>query len=238
MASDKNLNDLLFIDIETVSCFETYDRLDEKLQPLWDRKAFFIDREGNSKNLYSERAGIFAEFGKIVTISMGVFFQEKEALCFRVKSLFGDDEASILREFNTLIQKKSDSGKLIFCAHNGKEFDYPYLCRRMLINYIELPEALKQCSNKPWEVRHLDTLDMWKFGDRKNYTSLALMAAILGIETSKDDIDGSMVNQVYYKEKNLERIARYCEKDVLVTAQLFLRLTGRPVLKKENIYFI
>lgn len=232
----KNLKNLLFIDIETVSLFETYDNLDPSLKLLWDKKALFISETDTIESLYFEKAGIFAEFGKIITISMGYFFQKNDQMCFKLKSLYGEDEKKILNDFNSIIANKSNKDKLILCAHNGKEFDYPYLCRRMLINNIPLPKALHQCSKKPWEVKHLDTLEMWKFGDRKNYTSLELLATVLGIETSKDDMNGNMVNMVFYKEKNLNRIAAYCEKDVLVTAQVYLRLQGLPLLQRENIF--
>jgi predicted PolB exonuclease-like 3'-5' exonuclease len=231
----KTLKDLLFLDIETVSAYETYDQLDERLRPLWDRKSFYIDQGSDKTSLYYEKAGIFAEFGKIVTISLGFFFQEKNELCFKVKSFCGHDEISILNDFNTLVSKKLNPEKITFCAHNGKEFDYPYLCRRMIINNIRLPEVLKTWGKKPWEIKHMDTLDMWKFGDRKNYTSLELLATVLGIPSSKGDFDGSMVNTIYYKENNVEKIARYCERDVVVTAQVYLKLMGMSLLKKENI---
>jgi predicted PolB exonuclease-like 3'-5' exonuclease len=238
MNSLKSLKDLLFLDIETVTVVETYDLLDKRMQPLWERKSIAINEDADKRALYFEKGGIYAEFGKIVTISVGFFFLEKEELHFKVKSFCDSEEKKILSDFNSLLNDKWDPKKLILCAHNGKEFDYPYLCRRMIINNIKIPDVLDICGKKPWEVRHLDTLEMWKFGDRKNYTSLELLAAVLGIASSKDSVDGSMVNMVYYKEKDIQKIAKYCEKDVIVTAQVYLKLTGKGILKNENVHLI
>ena len=153
----------------------------------------------------------------------------------RIKSFASDDETELLSSFKSLLEKKFDQNKLMLCAHNGLEFDFPYLCRRMIKNGIKLPLCLDIAGKKPWEVNHIDTMELWKFGDRKSYTSLDLLAAIFDIESSKDDIDGSMVNEVYYENKQLERIAHYCMQDVLVTAQLFLKLNCLPVIPEENI---
>lgn len=238
MNSFKELKDILVIDIETVSGFQTYSELDPRFKELWDHKSTFINNLKTSEELYYEKGGIFAEFGKVVTISLGFFYVEDENLCFKVKTLSNNDEMTLLNEFNNLITTKFHPGKLTFCAHNGKEFDYPYLCRRMIINQITLPDVLKICSKKPWENRHVDTLEMWKFGDRKNFTSLDLLAATLGVPTSKDDCDGSMVNHIFYKENDLARISKYCAKDVVVTAQVYLRLTGKPLMREENIFIL
>ena len=152
-----------------------------------------------------------------------------------IKSYYGDDEKKLLKEFADMLQKWSGDADKYLCAHNGKEFDYPYICRRMVINGIEIPEALKIAGRKPWEVRHLDTLEFWKFGDYKNYTSLKLLAKVLGISSPKDDIDGSQVNSVYWKEKDLDRIVTYCQKDVVTLTQVLLRFHCQPLLKPENI---
>jgi DNA polymerase elongation subunit (family B) len=232
----KKLKNILFIDIETVSCAPSYALMDERLKPLWDRKAAFINSEEKSEDLY-RRAGIYAEFGRIITIAAGFFFMESSQLSFKVKSFTGDDERKVLFDFIDLI-KKYNQKKLLLCAHNGKEFDFPYLCRRMLVNQLDIPEVLNIGGKKPWEVNHIDTLELWKFGDRKNYTSLELLAALFGIPTSKEEFDGSMVNDIYYKEKNLGKISEYCTRDVIVTAQIYLKFQNLAVLPKENIFII
>ncbi len=232
------LNNILFLDIETVAQSENYSKLDEQTQKLWDKKSANIRNleELSSEELYETKAGIFAEFGKIITIGIGFFNKEKEEkLTLRVKALADDDEEKLLLEFKELVNTKFNPKTLVLCAHNGKEFDFPYISRRMLINGISLPVPFNTAGKKPWEVAHLDTMELWKFGDRKNYTSLDLLANIFGIESSKDDIDGSMVNEVYYATGNLERIAKYCKQDVVVAAQLYLKLNALPIVEEENI---
>lgn len=232
----KKVKNILFLDIETVSCVKSYDDLDERLKPLWERKAQFINKEADKESLFFEKAGIYAEFGKIVNISIGSFFlSPNKELCFKLKSFSGSDESLLLKEFNELITR-FDQKKLMLCAHNGKEFDFPYLCRRMLINGIEIPEVLRISGKKPWEVHHIDTLELWKFGDKKNYTSLDLLAALFNIPSSKTGFDGSMVNHCFYNDNDLEKITKYCEKDVLVTAQLYLRFKNLPIVSQNNIF--
>jgi uncharacterized protein YprB with RNaseH-like and TPR domain len=181
------------------------------------------------------RAGIYAEFGKIVCISCGCLQGNADDKKIVIKSYFGDDEKKLLMDFAHMLQGWSNSPDKFLCAHNGKEFDYPYLCRRMVINGIEIPEALKISGRKPWEVRHLDTMEMWKFGDYKSYTSLKLLAKVLGIPSPKDDIDGSMVNSVYWTDKDLERIVEYCQKDVITLAQVLLRFHCEPLIRQGNV---
>lgn len=181
------------------------------------------------------RAAIYAEFGRIVCISCGCLQGTGENRKLSIKSYSGDDEKKLLSEFAHMLQGWSGQSDKFLCAHNGKEFDYPFLCRRMIVNGIEIPEALKISGRKPWEVRHLDTMEMWKFGDFKSYTSLKLLAKVLGVPSPKDDIDGSMVHEVYYGEKNLERIVEYCQKDVTTLAQVLLRFHCEPSIRKENI---
>ena len=220
------LRDILFLDIETVASTNNYEALDERIKTQWARKALFFkkDRDQTDEDVYHERAGIYAEFGKIVCIGVGKFIEtDSGELGFKTKAYYGDDEAALLCEFKSMIERM-DPNTLRLCAHNGKEFDYPYLCRRLLINGITLPAALNIMGKKAWEVPHLDTLDMWKFGDYKHYTSLELLASIFNISSSKDGIDGSQVNSVYYNEGNLTRIKDYCVRDVVVLAQLFLKL--------------
>ncbi|MTI20154.1 3'-5' exonuclease [Fulvivirga sp. RKSG066] len=223
------LKNILFLDVETVSAHDTFDQLDERLKAQWARKASFLKREPETtdEELYFKRGGIYAEFGKIVVISLGYFVQVDGKTTFRVTSLADHDEKALLERFKAILEKLDDDLKL--CAHNGREFDFPYLSRRMLINGIKLPSALDLAGKKPWEVNHLDTMDMWKFGDWKHYTSLELMAALFGIESSKSTIDGSMVNEVYHKDNDLQRIADYCKDDVIVTAQLYCKLKSIDV---------
>jgi 3'-5' exonuclease len=231
------LRDILFIDIETVASTDDFSALDERLKTQWARKAGFFRRDStlSDENLYHERAGIYAEFGKVICIAVGKFFDnESGELGLKTKVYFGDDEKTVLQEFKSMVEKM-DSSTLRFCAHNGKEFDYPYLCRRMLINGIPLPAALNLSGKKAWEVQHLDTLELWRFGDLKNFTSLDLLATIFDIPSSKTNINGSQVNHVYHKEKGLDRISQYCRGDVVVLAQLFLKLKGYSIIPDANI---
>ena len=195
---------LLVLDIETVRSYKLYEDMPERLQAQWDRKAGFLRSEDNEspKELFEDRGGIYAEFGKIVSISTGFFTYSGPELSLRIKGFYDDDEGQLLNDFIELLEK-FDASKLILCAHNGKEFDFPYLCRRMLVNNITLPNVLDISGKKPWEINHIDTMELWKFGDRKNFTSLELLAALFDIPTSKDSIDGSMVSTVYYEENDL-----------------------------------
>jgi len=220
------LRDVLFLDIETVASTHDYVNLDERIKTQWARKAVFFKRERNQSDeeIYHERAGIYAEFGKIICVAVGKFIEtENGELGLKTKAYYGDNETTLLAEFKAMIEKM-DPVNLKLCAHNGKEFDYPYLCRRMLINGISLPPALNIMGKKSWEVQHLDTLDMWKFGDYKHYTSLDLLASLFNIPSSKNGIDGSQVNAVYYQDNDLSKIKDYCIQDVVVLAQLFLKL--------------
>lgn len=235
MLENIKIDDILFLDIETVPQSQSMDQLDPAMIALWDKKSkFFRESEQSSEDVY-ERAGIYSEFGKIICISAG-FIKEKNPCSFRIKSFFGDDENAILKEFTGLISKFTGTKKEAqLCAHNGKEFDFPYIARRMIINRLVIPEILDNAGKKPWEIKLLDTMDLWKFGDYKNYTSLELLTKILGIPSPKDDIDGSMVAGVYYKEKDLPRIVRYCEKDVLAIAQILLRFMNLPGIASDKV---
>ena len=221
------INNVLFLDIETVPLVYDYQQLNEPFKKLWDLKWQF-HKDVTPEQQYA-KAGIYAEFAKVVCICVG-YFNGKE---FRIKSFYGDDEKILLEDFKSTLEKHFSGHAL--CAHNGKEFDFPFMCRRMLFNGISLPEALQIQGKKPWEVTHLDTLELWKFGDYKNYTSLQLLAAIFNIPTPKDDIDGSQVAKVYYEEKNLERIKTYCAKDVVTVARLLQKMSGENALKDEQI---
>lgn len=229
-----NLEKVLFLDIETTPMVSSYDLLPAQFKKLWDQKAGHIKREADDtpEKLFN-RAGIYAEFGKIICISVGII-KNKE---FRIKSFYGDDEYELLKEFAEMLSRHYNPRDHLLCAHNGKEFDYPYIARRMLINGLRIPEILNIAGKKPWEVAHLDTLELWKFGDFKNYTSLELLAAVFGIQTPKDDIDGSMVADVYYHDHDLERIVSYCQRDTLTVAQLLLCYLGKPKIKEEDIIY-
>ncbi len=229
---------ILFLDIETVACTERYELLEERMKVQWARKANFFRQRNEAlsdEDLFHERAGIYSEFGKIVTIAIGKFTEnEKGERGLKTKCFCSHDEATLLREFKSALEKM-DQLQLKLCAHNGKEFDFPYISRRMLINGITLPPSLDMSGKKSWEIPHLDTLELWKFGDYKHYTSLDLLAAIFNIPSSKSDIDGSKVNEVYYRDRDLKKISEYCANDVVVVAQLFLKMKAQSLISVENI---
>lgn len=234
-----DLKNILFIDIETVAATDQFDTLDERLKVQWARKAsFFKQREEGStdEDLFHERAGIYAEFGKIIVIAIGKFTEmEGGQRGFKTRRFAGHDEKQLLIDFRASLEKMEQQTALRLCAHNGKEFDFPYLSRRMLINGLTIPNVLSLSGKKPWDVPHLDTMELWKFGDHKHYTSLELLAAVFEIPTSKNKMDGSMVNAVYYKEKDLTRIAEYCVGDVVAVAQLILKMRGMNIIPEQNI---
>lgn len=237
MISKLNLEHILFLDIETVPEMESFSDLDTTKQDLWDAKSRYQRKEEFTAEEFYDRAGIWAEFGKIICISVGYFKMEGESRTFRVTSFYGD-EIKILKDFKNLLISHFSGNKHLLCAHNGKEFDFPYIARRMIIHNIELPYKLNLFGKKPWEVPHLDTLELWKFGDYKTYTSLKLLTNVLGIPSPKDDIDGSEVYRVYYKEQEIDRIIVYCEKDTIAVAQIFLRLRGDELLHENEIRHI
>jgi hypothetical protein len=231
------LRDILFLDIETVACTDTFQSLDERLKVQWSRKAGFLKREEGitDEDLFHQRAGIYAEFGKIICIAVGKLYDtESGEIGLKTKAYFGHDEKKILLDFNNMLEKM-EGATVRLCAHNGKEFDFPYMSRRMLIHGISLPTALNLSGRKPWETPHLDTMEMWKFGDYKHYTSLDLLTAIFNIPSSKSDMDGSQVNAVYYRDKNLEKIKTYCVSDVVVLTQLYLKMKNLPLIDTKNI---
>ncbi|UAB81883.1 3'-5' exonuclease [Marixanthomonas sp. SCSIO 43207] len=229
-----NLEHVLFLDIETVPQHSDYSHLDDTTKQLWEQKTQYQRKDEYSPSEFYERAGIWAEFGKIVCISVGYFKLKGDVRSFRVTSFHGD-EIQILKEFKTLLQTHFNKPQHLLCAHNGKEFDFPYIARRMIIHGIMLPFKLNLFGKKPWEVPHLDTLELWKFGDYKTFTSLKLMAYVLGIPSPKDDIDGSDVRNVYYEEKDIDRIILYCEKDTITVAQIFLKLRNEPLLDEDEV---
>ena len=238
MLSHINIANILFLDIETVPIAPTFDELPEKYQVLWTKKAEFIRKNNETAKEVYNRAGIYAEFGKIICISIGYFFINDAGKKFKVTSFSGENESEILENFSRFLYNNSRKNELLLCAHNGKEFDFPFIARRMLINGLKLPSLLNTFGKKPWEVAHLDTMDLWKFGDYKNFTSLELLAGVFNIPTPKDDISGSDIWWVYWKEKNLERIKTYCQKDVLTIAQIFLRYRGEPLIENQNVLLV
>lgn len=238
MLHNLDLSKILFLDIETVPEEENLEEVSPYRQQLWEEKSRYQRQNEITPEDFYSRAGIWAEFGKIICISVGYFdLTEPSERQFRIKS-FSGVEKDILEDFKQLCDAHFYLKSHLLCAHNGKEFDFPYIARRMIINGIGLPKILQLFGKKPWEIQHLDTLQLWKFGDYKHFTSLKLLAEILGIPSPKDDIDGSQVAQVFYREKNLPRIVRYCEKDVLTLAQVFLRFSEKPLLKKDQIVWL
>jgi len=229
---------LLFLDIETVPGWTDWSDVPENMQKLWEKKAAIITREDEDPVKIFNRAGIYAEFGRIVCISVGFVFRKDEGVAARIKSFAGKDEKKILQEFSALLETYSGKKDFSLCAHNGKEFDFPYIARRMLINGLKLPEVLDIAGKKPWEVRFVDTMELWKFGDFKNYTSLELLASVFDIPTPKDDIDGSMVSKVFYEDDDLDRIVKYCEKDVLTIIQLMMKYKGKSLLDESMVEIV
>ena len=234
MISKLTLEHILFLDIETVPQAMSFDMLDDTTKALYADKTKYLRKEDFTPEEYYERAGIWAEFGKIVCISVGYFKTIGDNRSFRTTSFYGD-ERTLLIEFKNLLETHFNRSHHILCAHNGKEFDFPYIARRMIVLGVELPYKLNLFGKKPWEVPHLDTLDLWKFGDYKHYTSLKLLTHILGIPSPKDDIDGSEVRSVYYEEGDIDRILIYCEKDTLAVAQILLRLRNEKLLEPHEV---
>jgi len=237
--TDSELNKVIFLDIETVPQQKEFELLNEEQKKLWEQKAKFDSAYKSGEISLSDtyqRAGIYAEFGKIICISFGYVALEKGQRELRIKSISDKDEKNLLSKLLKLIQG-FDKDTLL-CAHNGKEFDFPYICRRLLINGLKIPKILDLQNKKSWEIKHLDTMELWKFGDYKHYTSLDLLANIFNIESSKKEMDGSMVGKVYYEENNLKKIVEYCELDVWVLANVFLKLNSMDTISKAQTKFI
>jgi len=237
MIEKVKLDNILFLDIETVPEFENFELLDEEQQYLFDKKTIFARKDEFSASEFYERAGIWAEFGKIICISVGYFVTKADVRNFRVTSFYGD-EVKILKDFCNLLNNHFNQPQHVLCGHNAKEFDFPFLARRIIINQLQMPAKLNLFGKKPWEIPHLDTLELWKFGDYKHFTSLRLLTKVLKIPSPKDDIDGSEVAHVYYIEKDIDRIITYCEKDVIAVAQVILRLRNEDLLIEEEISVI
>jgi predicted PolB exonuclease-like 3'-5' exonuclease len=239
MLIDIKIKNILFLDIETVPCSPSFEDLNITFQNLWTEKtAWQRKEEYTPAEFYKLKAGVMAEFAKIICISVGYLFVEKNENHFRIKSFYGDEEKQIITDFNELLNSQFSKKQHQLCAHNGKEFDFPFIARRTLINGLKLPALLDIAGKKPWEVNHLDTMELWKFGDYKHYTSIKLLAALFNIPTPKDDIDGSQVAGVYWNDKDLERIKKYCQKDTLTVAQLLLKYKGEELISENNIEFV
>jgi len=229
------LNKILFLDIETVPAFPEYSRLPEQWKKLWDKKASYINRDGLPDEEFYQRAGIYAEFGKVIAVSLGIITENNGRRELRLKTIYGDNEKCILEKLARILDQYYANDDNYLCAHNGKEFDFPFLARRMLVNNVKIPKILDTHGKKPWETHHLDTMELWKFGDHKHFTSLELLATLFDLPSPKTDIDGSEVWKIYWQDKDLERIAEYCEKDTITVAQLFLKFRNQPPVPKENI---
>ncbi|MFT5858249.1 MAG: DNA polymerase elongation subunit (family B) [Flavobacteriaceae bacterium] len=238
MLDKVNLEKILFLDIETVPQTYEFSKLEDKTRELFESKTRFQQNEERSfEQLYEMRGGIFAEFGKIVCISVGFITKSSTGKQIRMKSFYHEDEETLLNQFKSLLDEHYNSPYSILCGHNAKEFDFPYICRRMLILGIKLPFALNIAGKKPWEIPHLDTMELWKFGDFKAYTSLALLCHVFEIPTPKDDISGADVARVYFEDKDLERIKVYCEKDVVALIQLFVKMQGEALVEEGEIHY-
>lgn len=234
------LENLLLIDIETVSEHATFNELHEDWQSLWKEKVIrSLPEDVTAEEFYPHRAGVMAEFSKVICISVGYFKKEDKTIQLRLKSFYGDDEKILLQDFIAALQKmEANNNKWSFAGHNIKEFDIPFICRRLLINGLNIPPFLDFQNMKPWETNMIDTFQYWRFGDYKHYTSLKLLAAALKVPSPKDDIDGSMVGDVYWKEKNLQRIVTYCQKDVVTTGNIILRFKNLPLLKDDQVEIV
>lgn len=240
MIAKMPLENFLIIDIETVSEQKDFESLATGWQHLWEEKVMrSLPENTTAGEYYPQRAGVMAEFAKVVCISIGYFKKEKDLHQFRVKSLFANDEHELLQQFiHTINQLEAVHKRWSFTGHNIKEFDVPFLCRRLLINGLAIPPYLDFQNMKPWETNMVDTFQYWRFGDYKNYTSLKLLAAALNVPSPKDDIDGSMVGHVYWNENDLQRIAVYCQKDVVTVANIILRFKNLPLLTLEQVVFV
>ena len=237
MIEKVNLNNILFLDIETVPEEENFNSLDAEMQALWNHKTQYQRKDDFTAEEFYDRAGIWAEFGKIICLSAGYFTFRGDIRHFRVTSFFGD-EVKILKDFSNLLNNHFSQPQHIMCGHNAKEFDFPFIARRMIINSVPIPPKLNLFGKKPWEVPHLDTMELWKFGDFKSFTSLKLMTKILGIPSPKGDIDGSQVGYVYHVEKDIDRIVTYCEKDVVAVAQVLLRMRREALLIDDEVVHV
>jgi len=235
MLEQLKIGNILFLDIETVPAYPSFEEVPVNLKALWEKKAAYLKKEEETPDSLYQRAGIYAEFGRIICISAGMIGMQDNKRVLRLKSFFAADEKDLLMAFADLVTRLNQKREIDLCAHNGREFDFPYIARRILINGIKLPALFDTAGKRPWEIRHIDTLELWKFGDHKHYTSLELLATVFNIESPKSDIDGSQVASVYWIEKDIKRIVAYCHRDVIAIAQLMLKYKGEELINPENI---
>jgi predicted PolB exonuclease-like 3'-5' exonuclease len=235
MLDQIKIGNILFLDIETVPAFPSFNEVSGSLRTLWEKKSTYLKKEEETPEYLYQRAGIYAEFGRIICISSGMIGVQDNKRVLRLKSFYAQEEKDLLEAFANLVNKLSQKREINLCAHNGKEFDFPYIARRLLINGIELPALFDLAGKRPWEVKHIDTLELWKFGDHKHYTSLDLLASVFNLESPKSDIDGSQVAQVYWHDKDLKRIVEYCRRDVITIVQLMLKFKGEQILDPDEI---
>jgi len=238
MLNNLNLENILFLDIETVPQSPVFEDVPEYVRELWEKKSSFFRQSDESASDVYEKAGIHAEFGKIICISAGFFTFQENNRKFKIKSFFGDEEKSILNDFIAMLEKFTRRSEANLCAHNGKEFDFPYLARRMIINNLDLPRILDIAGKKPWEMQFLDTMELWKFGSFKHYTSLDLLSHVLGLPNPKNEMDGSQVSFIYYVENDLKKIVQYCENDVLTVAQIILKFKKMKILETSEVEIV
>lgn len=244
MPTTRPIEDVLFVAIQTVPETQDLQELPARMQAAWHQKAGWLldpEEDKGPEDLYREQAGLYAEFGRIISISVGYFHEpeDSEDPELRVKSISSaKDERTLLQEFKDLLTERFDPKRLRLCAHNGKEFDFPFLCRRMLLHCVPIPEALNFAGKKPWEVPHLDTMEMWMFGNRKYFVPLEQLAALFNIPVQDEQLAGSEVYNAFYEEGDLNKIIRRGQQDVIVTAQLYMRYRCSPVLKEEQIRLV
>jgi DNA polymerase elongation subunit (family B) len=235
MLDQIKIGNILFLDIETVPAYPSFEEAPEAFRMLWEKKASYLKKESETPAEIYQRAGIYAEFGRIICISTGMIGTQDNKRALRLKSFYSDNEKELLNAFADLMTRMCQKREIDLCAHNGKEFDFPYIARRMLVNGIKLPVLFDIAGKRPWEIKHIDTLELWKFGDHKHYTSLELLAWLFNLESPKSDIDGTQVASVYWNDRDLVRIVEYCRRDVITIAQLILKYKGEEPLNPDSI---
>jgi len=238
MLDQLKIGNILFLDIETVPAYPAFQDAPEKTRTLWEKKSSYLKKENETPAELYTRAGIYAEFGKIICICTGMIGLQDEKRVLRLKSFYAEEEHTVLLGFADLVTRLSQKREIDLCAHNGREFDFPFIARRMLINRVTLPALFDIAGKRPWEIRHIDTLELWKFGDHKHYTSLDLLTSVFDIMSPKTDIDGSQVARIYWQDHDLKRIVEYCRRDVIAIAQLILRFKGEEMLNPESILVV
>lgn len=230
MIKKEDLNNLLYFDVETAGKYESYEDLalqNPRLAKLWEKRAKYfrantlgMEEMGDSE-IYSQKSGLEPEFGRVVCVSFGVWDGENH----RLTSFYGDNEQEILEKTAKIFSNAVSKGMKI-CGHNIKMFDVPFLGKKMIFSGIDVPQNLLLWDKKPWEVPILDTAEFFSFGSWSHkFLGLDLLACSLGIESPKEDIDGSQVHNTFWGEKNYERIMEYCEKDVLTVMDVLKKVS-------------